>query len=196
MVLPQKRSYRNGKRGNCQRFSKKGNITTPEQMIAGKVPGIAITSNGGQPGSGSTIRIRGGSSIAATNNPLIVIDGVPLDNDGINGASNPLSFINANDVESFTVLKDASAAAIYGTRAANGVIIITTKKGKAGGLKMNFTTVTSIANKTGEVDVLTGDQVRAVVSQLGNAQQKAQVGKANTTGKMPFITPLYQQIIT
>jgi iron complex outermembrane receptor protein len=158
----------------------KGNITTPEQMIAGKVPGIAITSNGGQPGSGSTIRIRGGSSLAATNDPLIVIDGVPLDHDGINGASNPLSFINPNDVESFTVLKDASAAAIYGTRAANGVIIITTKKGKAGGLKMNFTTVTSIANKTGEVDVLTGDQVRAIVNQLGNAKQKAQVGTANT----------------
>jgi TonB-dependent starch-binding outer membrane protein SusC len=158
----------------------KGNITTPEQMIAGKVPGVAITSNGGQPGSGSTIRIRGGSSLNASNDPLIVIDGVPLDQNGINGASNPLSFINANDIETFTVLKDASAAAIYGTRAANGVIIITTKKGKAGGLKVNFSTVTSIANKTGEVDVLTGNQVRAIVSQLGNARQKAQVGTANT----------------
>jgi len=158
----------------------KGNITTPEQMIAGKVPGVAITSNGGQPGSGSTIRIRGGSSLSASNDPLIVIDGVPMDAAGINGASNPLSFINPNDIETFTVLKDASAAAIYGTRAANGVIIITTKKGKAGGLKMNFSTVESIANKTGEVDVLTGDQVRAIVAKLGNAQQKAQVGTANT----------------
>jgi len=158
----------------------KGNITTPEQMIAGKVPGVAITSNGGQPGSGSRIRIRGGSSLSASNNPLIVIDGVPLDENGINGASNPLSFINPNDIETFTVLKDASASAIYGTRAANGVIIITTKKGKAGGLKMNFSTVLSIASKTGEVDVLTGDQVRAIVAQSGNAKQKAQVGKANT----------------
>lgn len=158
----------------------KGNITTPEQMIAGKVPGVSIVSNGGQPGSGSTIRIRGGSSLNASNDPLIVIDGVPLSNDGINGASNPLSFINPNDIESFTVLKDASAAAIYGTRAANGVIIITTKKGKAGGLKLNFTTVTSIASKTGEVDVLTGDQVRAIVAQLGNSKQKSQVGTANT----------------
>jgi len=158
----------------------KGNITTPEQMISGKVPGVAITSNGGQPGSGSTIRIRGGSSLNASNDPLIVIDGVPLDQSGINGASNPLSFINPNDIETFTVLKDASAAAIYGTRAANGVIIITTKKGKSGALKFNFNTVTSIANKTGEVDVLTGDQVRAVVSQMGNAKQKAQVGTANT----------------
>lgn len=158
----------------------KGNITTPEQMIAGKVPGVSIVSNGGQPGSGSTIRIRGGSSLNASNDPLIVIDGVPLDRDGINGSSNPLSFINPNDIESFTVLKDASAAAIYGTRAANGVIIITTKKGKAGGLKLNFTTVTSIASKTGEVDVLTGDQVRAIVAQLGNSKQKSQVGTANT----------------
>jgi TonB-dependent starch-binding outer membrane protein SusC len=158
----------------------KGNITTPEQMIAGKVPGVSITSNGGQPGSGSTIRIRGGSSLNASNDPLIVIDGVPLDQNGIAGAGNPLSFINPNDIESFTVLKDASAAAIYGTRAANGVIIITTKKGKAGGLKLNFSTVTSIASKSGKVDVLDGDQVRAIVSQLGNAQQKSQVGTANT----------------
>lgn len=158
----------------------KGNITTPEQMIAGKVPGVSITSNGGQPGSGSTIRIRGGASLNASNDPLIVIDGVPLDRDGINGAGNPLSFINPNDIESFTVLKDASAAAIYGTRAANGVIIITTKKGKAGELKLNFNTVTSAANKTADVAVLTGDQVRDIVSKLGNATQKAQVGTANT----------------
>jgi len=158
----------------------KGNITTPEQMIAGKVPGVSITSNGGQPGSGSVIRIRGGSSLNASNDPLIVIDGVPLDQGGINGASSPSSFINYNDIETITVLKDASAAAIYGTRAANGVIIITTKKGKAGGLKMNFSTVVSIANKTGEVDVLNGDQVRAIVAKSGNAQQKAQVGAANT----------------
>jgi TonB-dependent starch-binding outer membrane protein SusC len=158
----------------------KGNITTPEQMIAGKVPGVAITSNGGQPGSGSTIRIRGGSSLNASNDPLIVIDGVPLDQNGIAGAGNPLSFINPNDIETFTVLKDASAAAIYGTRAANGVIIITTKRGKAGGLKLNFSTVTSIASKTGKVDVLDGDEVRAIVNQLGNAKQKSQVGTANT----------------
>lgn len=158
----------------------KGNITTPEQMIAGKVPGVSIVSNGGQPGSGSTIRIRGGSSLNASNDPLIVIDGVPLDRDGIAGASNPLSFINPNDIESFTVLKDASSAAIYGTRAANGVILITTKKGKAGGLKLNFTTVLSFANKTGEVDVLTADQVREIVNQLGSAKQKSQVGTANT----------------
>ena len=107
----------------------KGSITTPEQLIAGKIPGVSIISNGGQPGQGSTIRIRGGSSLNASNDPLFVIDGVPLDNDQVKGASNPLSLINPSDIESFTILKDASAAAIYGTRASNGVIIITTKKG-------------------------------------------------------------------
>ncbi|MFL5774294.1 MAG: TonB-dependent receptor plug domain-containing protein, partial [Flavisolibacter sp.] len=110
----------------------KGSIITPEQLIAGKVAGVQITSNGGAPGSGSTIRIRGGSSLNASNDPLIVIDGVPVANGGIAGAANALSLINPNDIESFNILKDASATAIYGSRASNGVIIITTKKGKSG----------------------------------------------------------------
>src|SRR5205809_124155 len=113
----------------------KGSITTPEQLIAGKVAGVQITSNGGAPGSGSTIRIRGGASLNASNDPLIVIDGVPVDNTGIAGAANALALINPNDIESFNVLKDASATAIYGSRASNGVIIITTKKGKAGKMR-------------------------------------------------------------
>lgn len=158
----------------------KGVITTPEQLIAGKVPGVSIISNGGQPGSGSTIRIRGGSSLRASNNPLIVIDGVPLDNDGVSGASNALSFINPNDIESFTVLKDASAAAIYGTRASNGVIIITTKKGKSGGLTVNFNSVNSVSNITKKVKVLSPDQFRAIVNEKGTAAQKAMLGNANT----------------
>ncbi|MDA0974260.1 MAG: TonB-dependent receptor plug domain-containing protein, partial [Bacteroidetes bacterium] len=106
----------------------KGNITTPEQLVSGKVSGIQITSNDGAPGSGSRIRIRGGSSLNASNDPLIVIDGVPVDNGSISGASNPLSLINPQDIESFVVLKDASAAAIYGSRGANGVILVTTKR--------------------------------------------------------------------
>src|SRR5436190_15817393 len=158
----------------------KGSITTPEQLIAGKVPGVSIISNGGQPGSGSTIRIRGGSSLSASNDPLFVIDGVPLDNGGIAGGNNPLSFINANDIESFTVLKDASAAAIYGTRAANGVIIITTKKGKSGKLKVSFSTVNSISSNTKQVDVLNADQVRSIVKSLGTPDKIAQLGTANT----------------
>lgn len=158
----------------------KGNITTPEQLIAGKVAGVSIISNGGQPGSGSTIRIRGGSSLNASNDPLIVIDGVPLDNSGISGGNNPLSFINSNDIESFTILKDASAAAIYGTRAANGVIIITTKKGRSGKLRINLSSVNSLSSVTKKVDVLNGDQVRAVVNSLGTSNQKSQLGTENT----------------
>src|SRR5690606_1986185 len=99
----------------------------------GKVAGMSIVSSGGAPGSGSSIRIRGGSSMSASNDPLIVVDGVPIDNaTGVSGMSDPLSTINSNDIETFTVLKDASATAIYGSRASNGVIIITTKKGHSG----------------------------------------------------------------
>ncbi len=115
----------------------KGQITTPEQLIAGKVAGVSVISNSGAPGAGSQIRIRGGASINGSNDPLIVIDGVPLSPTGISGAANPLSLINPNDIESFSILKDASAAAIYGNRASNGVIIITTKKGQSGKPQIN-----------------------------------------------------------
>ena len=107
----------------------KGVITTPADLLRGKSAGVVVTAGSGMPGSGATIRIRGGSSINASNDPLIVIDGLPVSNDGIAGMSDPLSSINPEDIESFTVLKDASATAIYGSRASNGVIVITTKKG-------------------------------------------------------------------
>ena len=158
----------------------KGSITTPEQMLSGKVSGVAITSNSGQPGSGSTIRIRGGSSLSASNDPLIVIDGVLLENNAVGGASNPLSFINPNDIESFTVLKDASAAAIYGARASNGVLIITTKKGLSGDLKVGFSSVNSITKLTKQVDVLRADQLRDIVNTLGTTAQKEQLGGFDT----------------
>ncbi|MBK8877852.1 MAG: TonB-dependent receptor [Haliscomenobacter sp.] len=159
----------------------KGNIATPEQLVNGKVAGVQITSNGGAPGSGSRIRIRGGSSLNASNDPLIVIDGVPLDNGGISGAANALSFINPNDIESFNILKDASATAIYGSRASNGVIIITTKKGaRDSKLNVNFSTLFSVANKTDIVDVLSADEFRDVVTGLGTTEQKALLGTANT----------------
>ena len=158
----------------------KGSITTPEQMLSGKVSGVSITSNSGQPGSGSTIRIRGGSSLNASNDPLFVIDGVPLESGGVSGASNPLSFINPNDIETFTVLKDASAAAIYGARASNGVIIITTKKGLGDALKVSFNSVNSISKITQQVDVLSADQIRAIVNANGTTAQKAQLGGFNT----------------
>lgn len=107
----------------------KGAIVSADQLIVGKAPGVRITSDGGSPDSTPNIRIRGGASLSANNNPLIVIDGVPIDNNNPAGFNNPLSLINPNDIESFSILKDASAAAIYGSRASNGVIIITTKKG-------------------------------------------------------------------
>lgn len=159
----------------------KGVVATPEQLIMGKTAGVQITNNGGAPGSGSKIRIRGGSSLNASNDPLIVIDGVPLDNAEVKGSSNPLSFINPNDIESFNILKDASATAIYGSRASNGVIIITTKKGKAGDqLRFNFSTVNSVSQKTGTVPVLTADEFRKVVNEKGTDDQKKLMGAANT----------------
>lgn len=157
-----------------------GSVTTPEQLISGKVAGVVITSNGGAPGAGSTIRIRGGTSLNASNDPLIVIDGVPLSNDAVSGTANALSLINPNDIASFTVLKDASATAIYGNRASNGVIIITTKGGQSGKLKVNFNSVLSEAVKTNEVKVLTGDQVRQVINKQGTTAQQALLGTANT----------------
>ncbi|MGM9479007.1 SusC/RagA family TonB-linked outer membrane protein [Pedobacter sp. GSP4] len=158
----------------------KGSISTPEQMLSGKVSGVAITSNSGQPGSGSTIRIRGGSSLNASNDPLFVIDGVPLESGGVSGASNPLSFINPNDIETFTVLKDASAAAIYGARASNGVIIITTKKGLGDALKVTFNSVNSVSKLTKQLDVLSADEIRAIVNSKGTSAQKALLGTFNT----------------
>ena len=117
----------------------KGAITSPADLLAGKVAGVQITSTGGAPGSGSVIRIRGGSSLSASNDPLIVVDGVPLANSGIAGMRSPLNTINPEDIATFTVLKDASATAIYGSRASNGVIIITTKKGRIGQpLRVNY----------------------------------------------------------
>jgi TonB-dependent starch-binding outer membrane protein SusC len=158
----------------------KGIITTPEQLIAGKVAGVQISSNNGAPGAGSRIRIRGGTSLNASNDPLIVIDGVPIDNGGINGAPNPLSLINPNDIESFNILKDASAAAIYGSRANNGVILITTKKGTGGKLRVGFSSLNSISVRKGEIDVLTGDQLRNLVNEHGTANEIDDLGTANT----------------
>ena len=110
----------------------KGLVVNAQDMLSGKVAGVSVTNDGGTPGAGSTIRIRGGSSLNASNNPLIVIDGVAMDQTGIKGVTNPLSLVNPQDIESFNVLKDASATAIYGSRGSNGVIIITTKKDAVG----------------------------------------------------------------
>lgn len=171
----------------------KGVIPTPEQLIAGKVAGVQITTNGGAPGSGSTIRIRGGASLNASNDPLIVVDGVPLTSGGINGAANPLALINPNDIESMNVLKDASATAIYGSRASNGVIIITTKKGASGRPQISFNSQLSASENTRRVEVLSPAQFRELVNTRGNADQKALLGQANTNWQDEIFRTAFSQ---
>lgn len=158
----------------------KGALQTPEQLFAGKVAGVQISSNSGAPGAGSRIRIRGGASLNASNDPLIVIDGVPVDNAGIGGSVNPLNMVNPNDIENFTILKDPSAAAIYGSRASNGVILITTKKGSRGKVKFNVNAQTFVQTPSSRVDVLTGHQIRDIVSKNGTATDLAKLGTNST----------------
>ena len=159
-----------------------GIVTAPEQLLTGKVAGLAITTGGGQPGTGSLIRIRGGSSINAVNDPLFVVDGVPMDNGAsIAGSSNPLNYINSADIESISVLKDASATAIYGARASNGVIIITTKRGnKNKKLGVTLNSSVSLQDRINQVDVLSGDQFRQVINERANEDVAALLGTANT----------------
>ncbi|MDX1479290.1 MAG: SusC/RagA family TonB-linked outer membrane protein, partial [Saprospiraceae bacterium] len=160
----------------------RGAITGAQELLAGKVPGVTITTDG-SPGSGSAIRIRGESSLSATNDPLIVIDGVPIDNSAVSGSRNALNVLNPNDIETFTVLKDASASAIYGNRAAGGVILITTKKGKVGdGLKVGYSANVSFGRASGKVDVLSADDYRAQIAEQYEPDHPAHdlVGEAST----------------
>lgn len=159
----------------------KGLVSSPEQLINGKVSGVQIMSNSGSASAGSTIRVRGGASLNASNDPLIVLDGVPLEQGGISGnSSNFLSMINPSDIESMTVLKDASSTAIYGSRASNGVIIITTKKGQQGAVKVNFNTTNSMQTRAQMVDMLSRDEFVNVINQYGIDKQKSLLGNANT----------------
>lgn len=158
----------------------KGNINSPEQLLQGKVAGLQITTGGGAAGGGSKIRIRSGASLNANNDPLIVIDGVPTDGGGVAGSANILNTINPNDIESINVLKDASATALYGSRASNGVLIITTKKGTRGKPQFNFNTLFSVGVVPKTVDVLTGDQMRTLLQNNGAPAYQALLGNANT----------------
>jgi TonB-linked SusC/RagA family outer membrane protein len=162
----------------------KGAITSAQDLLVGKSAGVVITPSGGAPGSGSTIRVRGGSSLNASNDPLIIIDGVPLDNNNVSGSNNFLSVVNPNDIETFTVLKDASATAIYGSRASNGVILITTKKGKEGAaMKINYNVNTSVSSPIEYVDVFSGDEIRRIAvekSELFGVSNLDKLGNYNT----------------
>jgi len=162
----------------------KGTNNSAEQLLQGKVAGLQVTSGGGSAGGGSRIRIRGGASLNASNDPLIVIDGVPVESNSIAGNGNLLNSINPNDIESMSVLKDASATALYGSRASNGIIIVTTKKGTKGRLKFNYNSQANIGKVTKTVDVLNGDQVREIINEdatkTGNNTFKSLLGNANT----------------
>lgn len=170
----------------------KGLITNAQDMMTGKIAGVSVISKGGAPGEGATIRIRGGSSLTAENDPLIVIDGLAMDNKGVKGLANPLSMVNPNDIESFTVLKDASATAIYGSRASNGVIIITTKKGQAGARPtISYDGNVSVSTVKSTVDVMDGDQFRSFIKDIWGEDSEAysKLGNANTNWQKEIFRP-------
>ena len=158
-----------------------GNVVSTQQLLQGKVAGVTISSNNGGPGEGANVLIRGIGSLNLNSNPLYVVDGIPLDGGGIGGSRNPLNSINPADIEAISVLKDASASAIYGSRAANGVILITTKKGsKSGGTKVSLTTKGSTSTPVDFVDVLSADEFRSVINGTGNEAFISKLGTANT----------------
>lgn len=166
----------------------RGLQVSPQDMLMGKVAGVSVASSTGQPGSSSSIRIRGSSSLSAKNDPLVVIDGVIMSNSAPDGLSNPLSTINPSDIESFTVLKDASATAIYGSRASNGVIIITTKKGKSGSVKINYSGNVSVSTKRNKVDVMSGDEYRDYITNAPNTTE----GMLNALNLFPNVSTDWQ----
>ncbi len=173
----------------------KGAIVSTDQLLTGKAAGVRITNNGGAPDSAPNIRIRGGSSLTAQNNPLIVIDGVPIDNTNPAGVNNPFSLINPNDVESFSILKDASATAIYGSRASNGVIIITTKKGTSGAPKFNFSANTTISNVGNTINLMDGPTFTRFINEF-HSEEADLLGVTNPdNGAVTFANTDWQDAI-
>ncbi|MCQ2185452.1 MAG: SusC/RagA family TonB-linked outer membrane protein, partial [Bacteroidales bacterium] len=177
----------------------KGAVSSPADMLQGKAAGVVVTAGDGAPGSGASIRIRGGSSLSANNNPLVIVDGLPISDGGISGVANALASINPNDIESFTVLKDASATAIYGSRASNGVIMITTKKGsgdsKIPHVDADFTV--SLAQNAKYVDVMTADQLKqAIIDYKGQDSEAFKaLGYRDAEGNQHFANTNWQKEI-
>ncbi len=157
-----------------------GPIVSAQQLISGKIAGVSVTSGSGAPGDGQTIRIRGNGSLGLSSNPLIVVDGIPLNDGGVGGSRNPLNLINPNDIESMVVLKDASATAIYGSRGANGVIIITSKKGKEGDFKFNVNASATIHTTIDQVDVLSTEEFVGVINSTGDSAYTDLLGASDT----------------
>ena len=158
----------------------KGSVVSPQQMIRGKVAGVSIVSNSGAPGDDSNVLIRGIGSLNLNSNPLYVVDGIPLDSGGVGGSRSPLNAINPADIEAISILKDASATAIYGSRAANGVVLITTKKGKTGDLKFNFSSRSSSFTPIDFVDVLNATQFKYAVQATGVSDYISRLGSNDT----------------
>jgi len=158
----------------------KGSVVSPQQLIQGKVAGVSIVSNSGAPGDGANVLIRGIGSLNLNSNPLFVVDGIPLDSGGVGGSRNALNVINPNDIESMSILKDASATAIYGSRAANGVVLITTKKGKNGEMKFNFSSRTSSFKPINYVDVLSAKQFKYAVQASKDSNFISRLGNYDT----------------
>ncbi len=170
-----------------------GLISSAEQLVSGKVSGVQIMSNSGSPTSGSTIRIRGGASLNASNDPLIVLDGLPLESGGISGnSSNFLSLINPNDIENITILKDAASTAIFGSRASNGVVLITTKKGATKkGLTVDFSSTNSVQTKTNMPDMLSRNQFVDLINAKGSSAQQQLIGSADTDWNDEIYRPAF-----
>ncbi len=158
----------------------RGTIFSPQQLIQGKVAGVSIVNNGGAPGEGANVLIRGIGSLNLNSNPLYVVNGIPLDSGGVGGSRNPLNVINPNDIESISILKDASATAIYGSRAANGVVLISTKKGVSGDFQFNFNSRMSTYTPVDYVDVLTSDEFRKIINSTGNSDYISRLGNEST----------------
>ena len=158
----------------------KGSVVSPQQLIRGKVAGVSIVSNSGAPGDDSNVLIRGIGSLNLNSNPLYVVDGIPLDAGGVGGSRSPLNAINPSDIEAISILKDASATAIYGSRAANGVVLITTKKGKTGDLKFNFSSRSSSFTPIDFVDVLNATQFKYAVQATGVSDYISRLGSNDT----------------
>ncbi|WP_226913075.1 SusC/RagA family TonB-linked outer membrane protein [Flavicella marina] len=170
-----------------------GPVVAAPSLIQGKVAGVVVTTSGGAPGDGQEIRIRGNSSLSLTNNPLIVIDGVPMNDGGVGGSRNILNSVNPNDILNMTVLKDASSTAIFGSRAANGVIMITTKKGHLGQeTKVSFNSSVAISQIMNKVSVLNTDQFTELVNSVGTPAEIARLGGARTDWQ----EEIYQEAIS
>ena len=158
----------------------KGSVVNAQQLIQGKVAGVSIVSDDGAPGAGSNVLIRGIGSLNLNSNPLYVVDGVPLDAGGVGGSRNPLNVISPNDIQSISILKDASATAIYGSRAANGVVLITTKKGKSGEFKYTYSARQSFSKPVDYVDVLTAAEMKDVIRFTGSSDERSRLGNSDT----------------